>query len=127
MVESNGWAICVIDDDIAVRESTVMLLETAGYTVKSFASADELFSYSGIADIRCFVVDFHMPGLNGVELLESLRARGIDTPTIVLTGNGERLSERMTRAGVLKILRKPASEDDILQWIETALKSREKP
>jgi len=121
MIESRDNTICVIDDDRAVRESTAALLESAGYDVKSFASADDFLGQSGSENISCFLLDLNMPGMSGLELLELLRSREIATPAIVLTANGERLNARMTRAGVLKILRKPVSEADLLQWIETAL------
>lgn len=124
MTQASGATICVIDDDRAVRESTVALLETAGYTVKPFASADDFLRHPTSQAADCLLCDLNMPGLNGLELLELLRSRGITAPAIILTANGERPGERMTRAGVLKVLRKPVSEADLLQWIETALKPR---
>jgi len=127
MIEGNGGTICVIDDDRAVRESTVALLDSAGYTVKAFSSADDLLRLSGSENAHCFLLDINMPGLNGLQLLELLRSRGIATPAIILTANGERLNTRMTRAGVLTVLRKPVSEADLLLWIETALKPHKAP
>lgn len=125
MIEAKGNTICIIDDDRAVRESTAALLESAGYTVKSFASADDFLRHPGAENADCLLCDLNMPGLNGLELLELLRSRGIAAPAIVLTANGERLGARMTQAGVLKVLRKPVSEADLLRWIETALRPNE--
>jgi FixJ family two-component response regulator len=127
MIEKGRNTICVIDDDHAVRESTLALLESAGYTVKSFASADEFLRHPGLEEANCLLFDLNMPGLSGLELLELLRSRGIGIPAIVLTADGERFNARMTRAGVLKVLRKPVSEADLLQWIETALQPRTTP
>ena len=127
MTKTNGATICVIDDDGAVRESTVALLESAGYTVKPFASADEFLRRPASQNADCLLCDLNMPGLNGLELLELLRSRGITAPAIILTANGERAGARMMRAGVLKVLHKPVSEADLLQWIETALKPRRAP
>ena len=123
MTVAGGNTICVIDDDQAVRESAVALLESAGYTVMPFASADDFLRQSDLESANCLLCDLNMPGLNGLELLELLRSRGVTAPAIVLTANGERSNARMTRAGVLKVLRKPVSEAELLQWIETALKA----
>jgi two-component system response regulator FixJ len=123
MIEAGGNTICVIDDDQAVRESTAALLESAGYTVMPFASADDFLRHPYLGNANCLLCDLNMPGLSGLELLELLRSRGITAPAIVLTANAERSSARMTRAGVLKVLRKPVSEAELLQWIETALKA----
>lgn len=125
MANGNGHTISIVDDDRAVRESTAALLEAAGYAVESFASADDFLHRRGSVDDQCLLLDLNMPGLSGLELLELLRSQGTSTPAIVLTANGERLSARMTRAGVLKVLRKPVSESELLRWIETALKSSE--
>jgi two-component system response regulator FixJ len=124
MIETRGNTICVVDDDRAVRESTAALLESAGYAVKSFASADEFLRHSGSQEANCLLFDLNMPGLSGLELLELLRSREIATPAIVLTADGRWSNARMTRAGALKVLRKPVSEVDLLQWIETALRPR---
>jgi FixJ family two-component response regulator len=124
MTETRADTICVIDDDQAVRESMVALLEASGYTVKPFASADDFLRRQGSQSTDCLLLDLNMPGLNGLELLELLRSRGVTAPAIVLTANGERFGARLTRAGVLKVLHKPVSETDLLQWIETALASR---
>ena len=127
MTRTSGVTVCVIDDDRAVRESMVALLESVGYRVETFASADDFLRHPGSENAGCLLCDLNMPGLSGVELLELLRSRGIAAPAIVLTANGERLGARMTRAGVLKVLRKPVPEADLLQWIETALKPRRTP
>ncbi len=127
MTETSGATICIIDDDRAVRESAVALLESAGYKAKSFASADDFLRHPGSENADCLLCDLNMPSLSGLELLELLRSRGITAPAIVLTANGERFGARMTRAGVLKVLRKPVSEADLLQWIEIALKPRGRP
>lgn len=127
MTDTRGDTICVIDDDRAVRESTVALLETAGYAVKPFGSADDFLRHPDSKNANCLLCDLNMPGLNGLEMLELLRSRGTMTPAVVLTADGGRLSARMTRAGVLTVLRKPVSEEHLLQWIETALRPRETP
>jgi FixJ family two-component response regulator len=124
MNDSPRGTICVVDDDGAVRESTAALLEAAGYAVQSFATADDLLSNAGFDEAHCLLLDLNMPGMSGLSQLEILRTRGITIPAIVFTGNGEGLNARMTRAGVLTVLSKPVHEEELLLWIETALKQR---
>ena len=115
--------ICVVDDDADVRDSIRAILESCGYVVRTYSSASALLGRRGAVDHDCLLLDLNMPEMNGVELLERLRAQGVATPAIFLTGNGNGLKARMKRAGALKVLYKPVSDEDLLFWIELACKS----
>ena len=119
--------ICVVDDDDDVRDSIRVVLESCGYAVKTYASAGALLSRSGAENADCLLLDLNMPEMNGLELLELLRSRGVAPPATFLTANGAHLKTRMSRAGVLKVLYKPVSDDDLILWIERACKSARQP
>jgi FixJ family two-component response regulator len=109
----------IIDDDDAVRDSTRALLESYGFKVRDHASAEHFLKE---ADIRpdCLLVDQHMPGMTGLDLLEHLRARGDRTPALMMTGRSDpTLEPRAARIGV-KLLHKPVPEEQLVQWIESA-------
>lgn len=125
--ETSTKNVVIVDDDDGVRDSTQALLEACGYRVAPFPSAADFLRHAGAENTGCLLLDLNMPGMNGIELLEVLRSRSIATPAIVLTANGEKLSARMAKAGVLKILRKPVSEGDLLHWIEIAFGSGQAP
>lgn len=109
----------IIDDDDAVRDSTRALLESYGYQVRDYASAERYLSDSD-AESQCLVVDQHMPGMTGLDLLEKLRARGVRTPALMMTGRSDpNLEPRLTRMGVA-LLHKPVSEEQLVSWIEQA-------
>jgi FixJ family two-component response regulator len=111
--------IDIIDDDDAVRDSTRCLLEFHGYKARTHASAEAFLAHGG-ENAACRLVDHHMPGMTGVELIEFLRAKGDQTPTLMVTGRGDpSLAERLARAGV-KLLHKPFEMDDLLGWINQA-------
>jgi FixJ family two-component response regulator len=101
--------VCVVDDDEAVRDSLLVLLQSEDLPVCAFASAAELLA-SGIAlhSVACFVIDVHMPGMGGLDLLRHLRAGGVTAPVFMLTGAGnDALRREAMAAGATAVLAKP--------------------
>jgi FixJ family two-component response regulator len=114
-------AIFVVDDDEPVRDSTCALLEAHGMPVNAYASAEALLGAVVLQHGDCLILDNHMPGTTGIELVEALRARGIRIPVIMFTGRADAsLKQRAIRAGVLIVLDKPVNEDHLLQAIAIA-------
>jgi FixJ family two-component response regulator len=111
-----------VDDDEAVRDSLRALLETHRLEVREFESANALLSQKPLSNYSCFVVDFQMPGMNGLELVEELRARGAQQRAIVMSAvKGRASHERIDRAGVIAWLIKPVPEPELMVWINRAL------
>ena len=114
-------SIFIVDDDEPVRDSTCALLESHGMPVFAYASADALLRTAVLKHGDCLILDNHMPGMTGVELVEELRAKGIRIPVIMFTGRGDgALKQRAMRAGVLIVLDKPVNEEHLLQAIAVA-------
>jgi len=114
--------ICIVEDDEAVRDSLRALLETHRLEVTDFASPDALLAHGPLSGFDCFVVDFQMPGMNGLELVEALRERGASQCAIVISAVRASASrDRMNRAGVIAWLPKPVPEPDLLDWINRAI------
>ena len=89
--------------------------------VFAYASADALLRTAVLKHGDCLILDNHMPGMTGVELVEELRAKGIRIPVIMFTGRGDgALKQRAMRAGVLIVLDKPVNEEHLLQAIAVA-------
>jgi FixJ family two-component response regulator len=117
----NSRIVHIVDDDDAVRDSMRVFLESFGMSVRDYASAHDFLGADGADDKGCLVLDLHMPGMNGLELLEMLRGRGSDVPAIVVTGRGDPvLKERARRAGALVLLDKPVDESVLLSAIDRA-------
>ena len=111
--------IYLADDDDAVRDSACALLEAHGLTVRGFASAAAMLEETRGEGADFLVLDLHMPGLSGLELLELLRKRGILVPAIIVTGRLDAaLAERIAKAGTLTTLQKPLEAGALLAWIE---------
>ena len=118
--------IFVVDDDAAIRDSLRMMLETAGFAVRDFASAQSFLVDSGLQG-GCLVVDIRMPGMGGLELQEELVRRKANIPVIVMTGHADvPLAVRAMRAGAIDFVEKPFDQDRMLQSVSDALAAGER-
>ncbi len=115
--------IDIIEDDDAVRDSTRELLEVHGYEVREFPTAEAFLSHSG-EDAACLLVDHHMPGMTGLDLLEHLHAQGKAMPAVLMTAlDGRMMEQRAAKLGV-KLLRKPVECDHLMATIEHVRRAR---
>lgn len=125
---TSASTVFVVDDDPGIRKSLTLVMEAAGLTVRSFPSAEDfLADHAGQAggnagSAGCVVLDLSMPGMNGVELLETLRNRGVELPVIVVTGTGTvGTAVRSLKLGAIDFLEKPADPRDVLAKVQRAL------
>lgn len=115
----------IVDDSAAVRASTRLLLETFGVTVRDYASPVVFLDEVDSAARGCLILDFHMPEMTGLEVLQTLRSRGSALPAIVITGQGDAaLAKRVTNAGALTMLHKPIDSDELLAIVEPLMLNR---
>jgi DNA-binding NtrC family response regulator len=114
--------VCVVDDDISVRESVEGLFREEGFHVDMFDSAERFLERPRREAPACLIVDLMLPGMSGLELHEELARVGMDAPTIVMTGHGDiPTSVRAMKAGVIDFLTKPLDADDLLVAVHKAV------
>jgi FixJ family two-component response regulator len=114
--------IVLVDDDSMVRVALARLLRGSGYTVVSFECASDVLASDLPRDSACLVLDVFMPEMNGIELWQELRRRGVELPSILITGErDERVRTWGEEIGAISILYKPVEEQELLEAIETAL------
>jgi FixJ family two-component response regulator len=113
--------VLVVDDDVSVRESLELLIKTAGWQPKTFASAQEFLSRPQPTVPCCLVLDVTLPGLNGLELQQQLAGR-TDMPIIFITGHGDvPMTVQAMKAGAVEFLTKPFNDDVLLDAIRGAI------
>lgn len=118
MSEEPAPAVCVIEDDPAVRDSIRMLLECEFDTILEFGSCEE-FLASRTQRLGCLVLDVNLPSMNGLDFLEGLRARGFTAPVVVITGSPDPdLRQRAAAAGAA-LLEKPFDDRAFLDLVKT--------
>jgi FixJ family two-component response regulator len=114
--------ISVVDDDESVREALESLLRSAGFKAEVFASAEQFLRSDRAREVDCLIVDVRMPGMNGLELQRQLAAGGSRVPIIFITAHGDELARAQAlRAGVVAFLRKPFSEQALLNAVHAVL------
>ncbi len=119
--------IVVVDDDAAVRDSLGILLEAHGLRVRDFGSGAEFLKSDAHFTATCLILDYHMPGMTGIEILEELRRLGLSCPTILITGLSDpMITQRALSAGVMAILEKPLPDDVLIDAVRIALNTRKK-
>lgn len=113
--------VFVVDDDVSVRESLELAIESVGWQAETFASAQEFLARGRASAPCCLVLDVALPGLNGLDLQQQLGER-TEMPIIVITGHGDvPTTVRAMKAGAVEFLTKPLQDDVLLTAIRSAL------
>ena len=113
--------IAIVDDDAAVCESTRFLLETYDFDVHTYQSGADFLRDNPV--IACLIVDYHMPGLNGLEVVSELRKRGRDVPAIIMitAATDPSVERSAAELGIRQVLRKPLANQVLLNTLRDQL------
>ena len=121
-VASTREVVFVVDDDVSVRESLELMILSAGWQPETFQSAHEFLARPRLRAPSCLILDFAMPGLNGLELQKRVASERPDMPIIFITGYGDvPLTVQAMKAGAVEFLTKPLRDDVLLGAIASAL------
>jgi FixJ family two-component response regulator len=114
--------VFVVDDDISVRESLELLIRCEGWQPETFSSGQEFLARPRALVPSCLVLDFSLPGLNGLELQKRMAVERTDMPIIFITGYRDvPMTVQAMKAGAVEFLTKPFSDGVLLSAIRAAL------
>ena len=114
--------VYIVDDDDSVRKATSRLLRAAGLKVLAFESAEELLGYPMPESAGCLILDYQMPGRNGIELQKDLMAAGIALPVVFLSGEGDiPISVTAMKQGAVDFLPKPVDDQLLVDTVRKAI------
>jgi FixJ family two-component response regulator len=118
-----GNFISIIDDDESIRRTTTRLIESFGFRTVAFESAEMFLTSGQLHDTSCLIVDVRMPGMTGLQLQSELAAADCRIPIIFISAYEDKESHRRAmQAGAVAFLAKPFTDEELLQWIRSALR-----
>ena len=122
----NKGKVYVIDDDEAMRDSLNFLLDSAGFSVTLFETAQNFLDVLPGLEFGCVVSDVRMPGIDGIELLKRMKAGHSTFPILIMTGHGDvPLAVEAMKLGAVDFLEKPFEDDRLIGMIEAAIRQAE--
>ena len=115
--------MAIVDDDDALRTSLDDLLQSVGFRVQGFASAEAFMQAPHAPEAACLLLDVRLPGMNGLELQRQMVAANWQIPIIFITSHtDDEARAQALAAGAVAFLYKPCREDALLHAIDVALK-----
>jgi len=119
---TNEQTVFIVEDDAAVRDSLGLLLGLQGFRTQSFSCAEDFLRIYQPSWAGCLLLDVRMPGMNGLELQESLRRQGLALPVIIMTAHGDITTVRTAlKSGAVDFLEKPVDPAALLAAVRAAL------
>lgn len=113
--------VAIVDDDPAVRGSLAFSLETEGFSVCTYANGSDLLR--DVPRAECFVIDYKLPGMNGLDVLAELRRRQIATPAILITTHPNAAVRERAANSRTVLIEKPLLGDTLFHEIRSAIGS----
>jgi FixJ family two-component response regulator len=114
--------ISIVDDDVLARDGIRELVESLGYKAHTFKSAEHFLQSGMTTTTACLITDLQMPGLNGIELQETLQSLGTDIPVILITAYpNDKQRARAIANGAIGFLCKPFRETALIECLTIAI------
>jgi FixJ family two-component response regulator len=116
--------IAIVDDDAAMREALYDLLQVEGFRAVTFPDAEAFLDHFDDREIACLITDVRMPGLDGVDLQQQLRALGHMLPVIFVTSDEDEATRaRAMRSGATAFFTKPLANAELVRVLRDVLGS----
>ncbi|HEY2179414.1 MAG TPA: response regulator [Caulobacteraceae bacterium] len=120
MSEEPPTILILVDDDAHVLASLKFAFEVEGFEVHAYCDAESLLAESDFQQRGCLVLDYKLPGINGLQLLKVLRSRGVTLPAVLITTPSPDVLSRAAAAGV-PVVDKPLLTNALLETVRRQL------
>ncbi|WP_422375298.1 response regulator transcription factor [Roseibium sp.] len=121
-MKADAEAIYIVDDDPAVRDALSVLFNMEGYVVETFSDGDEFVSSAQKSTPACVMLDVHMPGRSGIEILKALNAESYPAPVFIISGQGDiPMAVEAIRNGAFDFIEKPFSAEAVLERVKESI------
>jgi two-component system response regulator FixJ len=109
-----------------VRDSTVALLQAAGIACRAYASGDAFLKDRDLSARGCVLLDLHMPGLSGFQVLNDMWESGRMLPVILFSGRADLATEELAKkSGAAVLLSKPTAPAELVGWVRRLLAEKD--
>jgi len=116
--------IFVVDDDPAVRDTLSMVLSAGGYQVICFADGAALLAIARTRTPSCILLDVHIPGKSGLDILKELHGEDYPAPIFMISGQGDiAMAVNAIKSGALDFIEKPFRGSEIVARLDEAIEA----
>jgi two-component system, LuxR family, response regulator FixJ len=117
--------IFIVDDDPLVRDALSVVFTLAGYKVRAFADGASFVAAARAEVPACIILDVHMPGRSGLDILKALNAEHYPTPIFIISGQGDiPMAVEAIRSGALDFIEKPFNGETVVTRVREAIEAR---
>jgi FixJ family two-component response regulator len=122
MMEHNGRDIYIVDDDVSVRDALAAVFSVGGYRVTRFAEGDSFLAAARVQTPACVLLDVHMPGRSGLDVLRDIDAQRYGAPIFIISAQGDiPMAVEAIRKGAFDFIEKPFDPEVVLTRVCAAV------
>ena len=126
MTELSERKIFIVDDDAAVRDALSVLFSFEGFTVREFADGASFIAAAKQETPSCIIMDVHMPGRSGIEILNELNADHYPSPIFIISGQGDiPMAVNAIKSGAFDFFEKPFDAETVIVRVREAIQASE--
>ena len=123
MATTDRPLVAIVDDDELFRRSIERLVRSAGFSVRTFGSAEDFLDSADLDRATCAILDMRLPGMNGLDLQQRLIARRTPMPIVFVSAHEEATMRAMAlRAGAIAFLKKPFDNSTLLDALNRSIR-----
>jgi len=116
--------IIIVDDDPAVRDALAVVFSLEGFHVTSFGDGQSLLAAARARTPSCIILDVHMPGRSGLDILRELNAQDYGAPIFIISGQGDiPMAVDAIKNGALDFIEKPFNADTVVSRVREAIEA----